>query len=138
MRTSTRITRRSAALAVVVSAIAVVTASAAGADDGSAAVDGSFTLSVAALSLYVAPFLPILTAALTKSTVAGWIKVALTAALAVVSTAVTTAIATSADLILSWAFLGRVAMAFGVAMASYLVFRKPVVDPVSAATDPKP
>lgn len=93
-----------------------------------------FVVHVAALSLYVAPFLPALTSIVTGLETPGWLKVGVTAAFSIVSTLITTAVEQHHDLIVSWATFGRIAMAFGVAMTSYLFLRKPVMDPIAQRT----
>jgi hypothetical protein len=120
---------RAVALALL---LVVAVAGVAGAADGTRVV--AVTVTFTALSLYIAPFLPLLTALVTQWTAAGWIKVGVTAALAVITTLVTTAIDKSVDLVLTWDSVLRVATAFGVAMLSYFVFRKPVIEPIAKKT----
>lgn len=93
-----------------------------------------FVVHVAALSLYVAPFIPALTAAVTGLETPGWLKVGITAVFSVASTLITTAIEQNHDLIVSWATFGRIAMAFGTSMAAYVFLRKPVYEPIANAT----
>jgi hypothetical protein len=93
-------------------------------------------IAVPALTLYVAPFIPIVTAAVTKLQAAGWVKLAVTTVTSLAVAAVTTAIERGADLVVTWGTLGRAAVTLGVAMASYLVFRKPVADPVAQNVAP--
>lgn len=89
---------------------------------------------VSALTLYVVPAVPIVTALVTKLSAPGWLKVGVTAVLAAAVAAVTTAVNGGHDLILNWRFVGTCAIAFAEAMGSYLVLRKPIVDPVAART----
>ena len=88
------------------------------------------------LSLYIAPFLPFVTALLAKANAPGWLKTGLTAGLATIVTLVTTAIDKSEDVILTWDTLGRVLMTVGLAVVSYLALR-PAVDKVAAIAPDK-
>lgn len=94
---------------------------------------GVFTLKVAWLTIYVAPFIPIVTAAVTRLQAPGWLKVSVTAAFSTVVAFVTTAIEQKSDLLVSWSIVGKIALSFGVAMGSY-IFLRPVHDKVAQAT----
>lgn len=88
------------------------------------------------LSLYIAPFLPFLTALLTKASAPAWLKTGLNAGLAAVVTVITTAIEKSEDVILTWDTLGRVLMTVGLAVVAYLALR-PAIDKVAAVNPDK-
>jgi len=123
--------RRAAGLVLVASVLVVGSAAAAGASTG---VIAAVTVSLSAVSLYIAPFVPIVTAAFTKLNAPGWLKVGFTAVVSTVTTLIATAIQLGTDLVLTWDTLGAVAMAFGVAMGSYLFLRVPVTQPIAEQT----
>jgi len=94
--------------------------------DGDVTGGQSFTIPVAALTLYAAPLVPIVTAWATKLTASGWVKTAVNAGVAAVVGLVTTAIDLGTGLVLTWDTLWRTAFAIGLATLSYLVFKKPL------------
>lgn len=91
------------------------------------------TIKVATLTLYAAPFVPILTALATNLHASPVVKTSVNAALGGIVAVVTTAIGQGTDVVLRWTILYKIALGVGVAVGSYLAFRKPVVEPIANA-----
>ncbi len=83
-------------------------------------------LSVNALTVYVAPLLPIVVALITRSTASSALKGSVLAVLAVVTGLVSSAVESGTAIELDNAFLARTAVAFVIAVATYVGLSKPL------------
>ncbi len=91
----------------------------------------AFVLSVPTLTVAVAPFVPIVTALAAKLNAPGWAKLAVTTVVSAITGIVTTAIERNEDAIITWDTGWRILLTLGIAMGTYLAFRKPVIDPIA-------
>lgn len=93
----------------------------------------AFVLSVPTLTVSVAPFIPIVTALAARLNAPGWVKLGVTTIVAAISGVITTAIDSNQDAIITWDTVWRILLTLGIAMGSYLAFRKPIMDPIANA-----
>lgn len=88
-------------------------------------------LSAAALSLYVAPLLPVVVALVTKATAPGWLKGSILTILSGVTALVGPAVQNGADIKIDGAWLGQFVVVNVVALAVYFGLLKPAGVPAA-------
>ena len=86
----------------------------------------AIVVSAVALTFYVAPFLPILVALVTKASAPGWLKAVVLLFLSGVSAAVTPVIQNGGSLEINKAFAVAFGLSYILAIASYYGLSKPI------------